>query len=279
MSPVPVVIGGAVAALVLLLGWQPWRRGGASSSGAGARPFGPLASALAGPVAVLVTLYANASKLSLPPRKYLDWVLLAALLSIGLVGLRGRGKRSSIGLFALGAGVLAYFPTRSLHERYWGDERVAWLVGLVLAFVLAFLVAQRALTTRRAEGASALALAALGSAPALGLSGTGSAALLVASLGGVALLVTGLALVRRDLRPWEGFAPTFAALHAGLVASGVLYAETPLWAGLALVLAPAFVLLPGGSVRVRLARLVLVAVTVALAVWSANPPPRPYGGY
>jgi hypothetical protein len=106
MSPIPVVIGGAVAALVLLLGWQPWRRAGASSGGAGVRPFGPLASALAGPIAVLVTLYANASKLSVPPRKYLDWVLLAALLAVGLVWLRGSKRRLAIGLFAVGAAVL-----------------------------------------------------------------------------------------------------------------------------------------------------------------------------
>jgi hypothetical protein len=278
MSPIPVVIGGAVAALVLLLGWQPWRRGGASSSG-GTRPRGPLARARAGPVAVLVTLYANASKLSVPPRKYLDWVLLAAILAIGLVGLRGRGQRLAIVLFALGASVLAYFPTHSLHERYWGDARVYWLVGLVLVFVTSFFVAQRALATRRAEGAGALAIAALGAAPALGLSGTGGAALLVAALGGAAMLVTGLALVRRDLRPGDGFAPTFAALHAGLVASGVLYAETPRWSGLALVLAPLWVLLPGGSGRIRSARLALVAATVAIAAWTAKLPPNPYGGY
>jgi len=276
MSPIPVVIGGTLAALVLLIGWQPWRRGGRPS---GDRPLGPLASALAGPVAVLVTLYANASKLSVPPRKYLDWVLLAALVAVGLVSLRGRRLGLAVGLFALGAGVLAYFPTRSLHERYWGDARVYWLVGLVLAFVASFLVAQRALTARRADGAGALALAALGSAPALGLSGTGSAALLVAALGGAALLVTGFALLRSDLRPWEGFAPTFAALHAGLVASGVLYAETPKWSGLALLLAPLCVLLPGGSVWVRLARLVLVALTVAIAAWTAQAPANPYDGY
>jgi hypothetical protein len=276
MSPIPVVIGGAVAALVLLLGWQPWRRGGGTPAG---RPLGPLASGLAGPVAVLVTLYANASRLWVPPRKYLDWVLLAAILAIGLAELRGRGQRLAIGLFALGAGVLAYFPTRSLHERHWGDARAYWLVGLVLAFVASFLVAQRALATRRADGAAALALAALGSAPALGLSGTGAAALLVASLGGAALLVTGLTLVRRDLRPGDGFAPSFAALHAGLVASGVLYAETPKWSGLALVLAPAFVLLPGSGAPVRLARLALVAATVAIAAWTANAPASPYDGY
>src|SRR5688572_28586904 len=144
MSPTPVVIGGALAALVLLLGWQPWRRGGGSTSGAaGGRLLGPLASALAGPVAVLATLYANASKLSVPPRKYLDWALLGALAAVALFPLRGRRQGLAVALYALGAAALAYFPTRSLHERYWGDDRVLWLVGLVLAFVASFVVAQR----------------------------------------------------------------------------------------------------------------------------------------
>ena len=61
MSPLPVVYGGLAAALLLLLGWQPWRRGSE-------RPIGPLASALAGPAAVVTTLYANASRLVWPPR-------------------------------------------------------------------------------------------------------------------------------------------------------------------------------------------------------------------
>lgn len=263
MSPVPVVIGGAVAALVLLLGWQPWRRGGH-------RPAGPLASALALPAAVWATLYANASAVAWPPRRYLDWVLLAGVAAVALVGLGRRRSRLAAVLFALGAAVLAYFPTRSLHERYWGDARLLWIAGLTLAFLASFLVARRALSVRGPEGAGALALAALASAPALGLSGTGGGALLVAALGGAAALITGIALLRSDLGPGQGAAPTFAMLHAGLVASGVLYAETPPASGLALVLAPAFVLLPCEGRGARAARFGLVAAAVALAAFAAR---------
>jgi len=272
VSPLPVVQGGIAAALLLLLGWQPWRRGAD-------RPIGPLASALAAPAAVLTTLYANASRLGLPPRKYLDWVLLAGLASVLLVALRGRRRGLAFALFAAGAAVLAYVPTGSLHARYWGSMLWYWVAGLTAAFALLHFVAERALAARRADGAAALAIAALGAAPALGLSGTGAGALLVASLGGSAVLVSALALVRRDLAPGSGFAAPFAALFAGLVASGVLYAETPRWSGLALLAAPALVLLPGAGARMRLARLALIAAVVAAAAWLSRggSVPNPYG--
>ncbi|MEZ6017371.1 MAG: hypothetical protein R3F49_19820 [Planctomycetota bacterium] len=272
MSPLPVVIGCAVAAALLLLGWQPWRRGAE-------RPVGPLASALAAPVAALVTLYANAGRVALPPRVYLDWVFVLGALAVALVALRDQKPRAALGLFGAGAAFLAVYPTQSLHERYWGDQRVLWMLGLTAALVAAFLIARAALRARRADGAAALSIAALASAPALGLSGTGSGALLVASVGGAAALVAGLGYLRRDLAPWSGFAATFAALHAGIVASGVLYAETPRWSGLALVLAPALVLIPGSSKRLRLARLALVVVAVGIAAWQAKGAPNPYGGY
>lgn len=272
MSPTPVLIGVAVAAVLVLLGWQPWRRGSE-------RPVGPLASALAAPAAVLGALYANASRLRIPPREFLDWVLLAGIAAVGLVALRGRRARLAAALVALGAAVIAYVPTGPLHARYWGDDAPLWIGALTASFVVGHLTATRALAARKADGAAALAVAALGSAPALGLSGTGAAALLVAALGGAAALIAGLGLVRRDLAPGAGFAAPFAALHTGLVASGVLFAETPPISGLALVLAPLAALLPGGSKRARAARLAAVVVVVAAAAFTARGPANPYAGY
>lgn len=273
MSPIPVVYGGAVAAVLLLLGWQPWRR-------ASERPIGPLTSALAAPAAALTALYANASSVKWPPREYLDWVFLASALAVGFVAFRGRRAVAAGGLFVLGAAVLAYFPTRSLHVRYWGDDRLLWLGALVGAFTASYWIAGSALHRRaKGDGAAALAIAALGAAPALGLSGTGGAALVAAAVGAAALLVAALGWLRQDLRLGEGLAPPFAALHCGLLASGVLYAETPRWSALALVLAPALVLLPGTRPRARLARLALVLVVVVGAVWTARAPANPYAGY
>jgi len=252
-------MGCALAAVLLLLGWQPWRR-------AAERPIGPLASALAAPVAALATLYGNAGRLTFPPRQYLDWVLLAGFAAVPLIALRGGRRALSLGLFAAGAAALAYFPTASLRARYWGDDRWLWMAALVGVFTALYWVAQRTFASRGPDAPAAFGLVALAAAPTLGFSGTGLAALLVASVGGTALLVAALSLWRRDLRPSEGLAGPLAVLLAGLVTSGVLFAETPRTCGLVLLAAPLAMLVPASGARARLARM---AAVLAAAGWAA----------
>ena len=66
-------------------------------------------------------------------------------------------------------------------------------------------------------------------------------------------------------------------MFAGLLANGVLYAETPRTAGLLLLTAPLMVLLPGRSLVASVVRLTLVAGCAALAAFLSQVEPNPYG--
>lgn len=243
-------------------------------------------AALAPMAACLTTLVVFGRGLSFLPKDFLDSVLVvgAAAVPLGvLVGLGGVGAL----LGALGAGGLGVWlylgRTESLHERYWGGavtEHVAVLLGAtMLAVAVRWAGTARSRVTESSLG---FALAAVLAAPALGWSGTLVSALLAATISASSGLPGLLLLLRPGLR--EGYAPLYRAaalpqvlLLAGFLANGALYAETPPWAALTLLLAPIICLLPGASLRSAVLRLLVVTLACSAAAWWSRGEPNPYG--
>lgn len=243
-------------------------------------------AALAPMAACLTTLVVFGRGLSFLPKDFLDSVLVvgAAAVPLGvLVGLGG--FRALLGV--LGAGGLEVWlylgRTASLHERYWGGavtEHVAVLLGAtMLAVAVRWAGTARSRVTESSLG---FALAAVLAAPALGWSGTLVSALLAATISASSGLPGLLLLLRPGLR--EGYAPLYRAaalpqvlLLAGFLANGALYAETPPWAALTLLLAPIICLLPGSSLRSAVLRLLVVTLACSAAAWWSRGEPNPYG--
>ncbi|MEM6674864.1 MAG: hypothetical protein AAF726_18595 [Planctomycetota bacterium] len=279
MSPVPVLVGVAVGLVLFALGL-------ALRGEDGRRPLAHLLAAVAPVAAVLAAHQALGKSFPAPPTEFLDWVLLAgaAVIPVGVIAGRG-GALSviSVVLLAAVAGALFFFPTETLHERYWNGEVALYVGVLAGAATLAFtgrLIADA--QDRTVEAALATGLAAVAAALALGLSGTSVGAQLVASLASTAGLFGVALLAAASLR--ENAAPVSRAmaapqslLFAGLLATGVLYASTPRHAGAMLLLAPLATILPGRGLVASIVRLVLVAAVSGAAAWLSRSEPNPYG--
>jgi hypothetical protein len=276
-TPVLVASGLILALLAAALGLR----------GDGRRAWLSLSLAALAPIAAcLTTLLVFGRSLAFPPKVFLDSVLVvgAAAVPLGvLVGLGG--ARALLGVLgAAGLGVWLYLGrTASLHERYWDGavtEHVAVLLGAtMLAVAVRWVGAARSRVTESSLG---FALAAVLAAPALGWSGTLVSALLAATISASSGLPGLLLLLRPGLR--EGYSPLYRAaalpqalLLAGVLANGALYAETPPWAALTLLLAPLICLLPGSSVRFAVLRLLVLTVACGAAAWLSRGESNPYG--
>ncbi|MGB0333476.1 MAG: hypothetical protein ACPGPE_16835, partial [Planctomycetota bacterium] len=276
-TPVLVATGLILALLAAALGLR----------GQGRRAWVSLSLAALAPIAAcLTTLVVFGRSLAFPPKVFLDSVLVvgAAGVPLGvLVGLGGVRARLGV-LGAGGLGVWLYLGrTASLHERYWDGavtEHVAVLLGATLLAVAVRWVG--AARSRMTESSLGFALAAVLAAPALGWSGTLVSALLAATISASSGLPGLLLLLRPGLR--EGYSPLYRAaalpqvlLLAGVLANGALYAETPPWAALSLLLAPLICLLPGSSVRFAVLRLLVLTAACGAAAWLSRGEPNPYG--
>jgi len=276
-TPVLVASGLILALLAAALGLR----------GDGRRAWLSLSLAALAPIAAcLTTLLVFGRSLAFPPKVFLDSVLVvgAAAVPLGvLVGLGG--ARALLGVLGAGGlGVWLYLGrTASLHERYWDGavtEHVAVLLGAtMLAVAVRWVGAARSRVTESSLG---FALAAVLAAPALGWSGTLVSALLAATISASSGLPGLLLLLRPGLR--EGYSPLYRAaalpqalLLAGVLANGALYAETPPWAALTLLLAPLICLLPGSSVRFAVLRLLVLTVACGAAAWLSRGESNPYG--
>ena len=282
MDPIPPSAG-TILGFALLVAGARLRAGG------GHRRLGILLGAASAPAAVILAAALSGVHVTSRPVAFRDWTLLVLICSAPLAWLAAHGRRRATVamavLVALLVGLFLY-PTAPLHERYW-DGRVALHVsGLSLMSWLAIQVrVWHAARARVPEGMIAFALAAVAAAPTLGFTGTGISAALAGALGGAAGL-SGLTLL---LRPGLGRAAGSLLVSAGItqavgligaLATGALYAETPLWSAGTLALAPALTLLPGVGRRGRIARLALVgavAATPAVAAYLSQPAPNPYG--
>ena len=281
MDPVPVLVGAAVALALIVLGVRLRGEGGRASAGAGVIALAPV-------IAVFTTLFVAGQSIDVPPHQFLDWVLLAGVVAVPVGLLASRGGVASIGataLVALIAVVLFTVPTESLHERYW-DGRVALYVSVLTIAVVGSFGARVAAAAlgRSTEMLLASAIAMLAAAPALGLSGTGTSALLVAAVSSSAGLFGLYLVARKDVR--ECGAPLDRAsaapqsiLFGGLLANGVLYAETPRGAGALLIAAPLVALVPGKGLPASIVRLVIVVAICATAAWLSKGEPDPYSAY
>lgn len=279
IDPTPVLLasGLIIALLIAALATR-------GEDGGGVRALG--LAALAPLAAAFTTLVVFGRATSFPPRDFLDSVLAVGVAAVPLGLLVGLGgARAMLGLGgALGLSVWLFVArTASLHERYWEgsvNQHVAILIGgTALAFVIRWAAPARGRTTESSLG---FALAAVLAAPALGWSGTLVSALLAATVSASSGLPGLLLLARSDLA--GGYAPLHRAaalpqvlLLAGLLANGALYAETPAWAALTLLLAPVMCLLPGRGVWLAAARLTAVACACGAAAWFSRGEPNPYG--
>jgi hypothetical protein len=276
-TPVLVASGLLLALLAAALGLR----------GDGRREWPPLSLAALAPIAAcLTTLLVFGRSLAFPPKVFLDCVLVVGAAAVPLGVLFGLGGIRAL-LGALGAGGLGLWlflsRTESLHERYWGGavtEHVAVLLGAtMLALAVRWAGTARSRVTESSLG---FALAAVLAAPALGWSGTLVSALLAATISASSGLPGLVLLLRPGLR--DGYAPLYRAaalpqvlLLAGVLANGALYAETPPWAALTLLLAPLVCLLPGAGVWLAVLRLLLVTVACGAAAWFSRGEPNPYG--
>lgn len=282
MDPIPPSAGSALGLLLLLVATLVRGDTGLSGLGAGLAA----ASALG---ALVTTSLLSGLEINLEPRAFRDWALLAVLVCVplGSIASRGRGAAAVVAV-TIGALLVGLFlhPTESLHERYWGG-RVALHVGGLSAVALACVLTRwgQARASRIPEGMMAFALAGVAAAPTLGFTGTGVSAAIAGGVAGSAgLFGVAAALVprlRNDLGAIGMAAGTTQAMVlVGALATGALYAETPLWSAALLALAPLWTLLPGTGVRGGVIRLALVLATVAVPAVMAylnQPEPNPYG--
>lgn len=282
MDPIPPSAGAALG-LLFLISSVLFR--GSQGRGASAAALASLSAIAAVALAGLL----SGVRVAIPPVAFRDWALLALCASAPLAWIASRGRRGAWVawgfLSALLVGLFLY-PTETLHDRYWGGRVAEHVGGLSLAGVLAVLVRWgQACRSRAPEGMLAFALAALAAAPTLGLTGTGVSAALAGSLAGAAGLF-GLAL--SAVPAWRsslgsvGIAAgtTQSIALIGSLATGALYAETPLWSAAVLALAPAVTLLPGAGLRGVILRLTLVAgccAAPAVAAYMNQPAANPYG--
>ena len=283
MNITAILAGAAVALLLWILALR--------IRGPEGRGVGAVALAAAIPLlAVATTHHLQGASFGYPPKEFMHAALLAGVGAVPLALLAGfhvrRSQWVAFAGFALGAVALFLLSTKSLHERYWDGRVFLYVACLSGAAVIAYggrLIAES--QGRTAEAALATGLATLGAAMALGQS-TGvsamDAAALSSSAGLFGLMLVGLAFFgSEELRPFtpvgRAAATSQVALFAGLLANGVLYAETPRTAGLLLLTAPLVVLLPGRSLVASVVRLTLVAGCAALAAFLSQVEPNPYG--
>lgn len=282
MDPIPPSAGAALG-FVLLVASALCR--GSSGRAASAAVLAS-ASALA---AVALATWLSGIRPSFPPVAFRDWVSLALWISVPIAWIASRGHWPAGGAIALLAALLAALfaiPTETLHERYWGGRVAEHVGGMSLVGVVAVLVRWgHSARGRVPEGMLAFALAALAAAPTLGLTGTGVSAAVAGALAGAAgifgLATVAIAPLRSSLGPVGVAAGTTQIVALmGALATGALYAETPLWSAALLVLAPAVTLLPGAGVRgavIRLALVVCCCAVPAVAAYVDQPAPNPYG--
>ncbi|MEM9382423.1 MAG: hypothetical protein AAGB93_20895 [Planctomycetota bacterium] len=281
MDPTPALIGSAVALVLILAGAALRGPGGRGIPGAVVLGLAPVA-------AVLATLYASGEVVGFPPARFRDWALLVGVVAWPLGALSSRGGWSSVVALAGVLGIAIYLyavPTESLHDRDWSGNVTTWVAVLSAATMVAYGVRIAAAGTGRSMDANlATGIVALAAAPALGWTGTGVTAFLVAAVSASAGLFGLYQFARRSTR--SEFAPLDLAaaapqvvLLSGMLAIGVLYSETPRLAAGMLFGAPLAVLLPGKGLKGTIVRLVIVAAISGAAVWMCRPEPNPYAGY
>ncbi len=283
-DPVPPLVGTAVGTVLLVLALC--FRG---ESGRG--PLGLGLAALAGLAALVAALYASDLSVAVPPKVFRDWTVVVTALGVLVGVLMGARPALRVAGLLLGAAALVYLfsvPTKSLHGRYWDGQVTLYVACLAGAGVLAMLVRMgQGAQGRTAEGMLAFAISASMAAPAVGLTGTGVSAGLAGALAGGAGLFGLLLMARPGLRERsDGIGRAAGTVQVialvGVLATGVLYAETPKWSGALILLAPCLTLLPGKSTPAALVRLGLVAavcVAPVIAALLGQEPPSPYGAY
>ncbi len=282
----PAILAGAAVALIL------WCVALAGRGDDGRSFHSVLLAALVPALAVGMTHFVQGAGWAIPPGEFMDAALLFGGLAVPLavaVGFaRVRAIRgAAVVIFVVGAAGLFFLHTESLHERYWNGRVFLYVTGLTALAGIALIgrwAAER--QGRTTEAALAAGLASLAASPALGWSGTGVTAMDVAGLSSSAGLLGLLLVASTRLRPDDQrpVAPlgtaasmTQTALFAGLLANGVLYAETPRTAGSLLIAAPLIVLLPGRSLLGSLLRLTAVAGVSGYAAFLSRGEPNPYG--
>lgn len=279
MDPQPVIIGAIVGCALVALAVVLRGDRGRSTVAA-------VLAALAPVAAVLSTLYAGGQTLDVPPEQFLDWVLLAGVAAFPIGIIASKGGTSSITAvvaFAVIAGLLYTLPTESLHDRFWAGKVLLWAGALSILATACFVGRMAAEATGRgAEIALTTGMATLAASFAIGWSGSGTTALLVASMGSTAglfgLMLAGMASLRPDAPPiGRALAAPQQILFAGLLANGVLYASTPRHVGAMLLVAPMVSIVPGKGSKAVVARLIVVALVVAAAAWMCKTEPNPYG--
>jgi hypothetical protein len=274
------LVPGAVAAVLLAIGYRAWDRSAGPDRGRPALPLALFAAFLAGHVILR-------GWPTLPPVASTDR-LAVALAAVALLAAVGGALRGPLGLRLTVRGAVSlavpWFVLGSLVEGAWSTAAAAAWVGGSGAALFAVWTAVDALAPRApgrslplallvASAGLAAALAAAGSALAGQLAGT-----LAAGLGAVFLLT----LRRPDVDLGrDGLAVTLVG-YAGLVLVGHFYADLPLPAAALLFLAPALpwaAQLPAlrGRWLPATVRVSAVLVPVALALWLALRPPAPGG--
>lgn len=200
-----------------------------------------------------------------------QWQLVFAAIAIVLVGAEALTTRATrqpmirwLGRLLLVAGVL-WFQLASARKNQWepGVESIAWTAGLGLWLVLAFGAMDRFLSkTTAAPSAIPMAAAPMLAVPAI--FDSGATAQWQVSLG-VGMSLAGLALVAMLLRG-RTLAPMIGTLFvlwiSGVIVSGHLYSEMPLWHAGVLAGMPFLLLVP--EFRKKLSPTARLAVRLGL---------------
>jgi len=214
-----------------------------------------------------------------------QWQLVFAALAIVLVSAEALSARATkqpvirwLGRLLLVAGVL-WFQLTSARKNQWepGTESIAWTAGYGLWLLLAFGAMDRFLSkTTAAPAAIPMAAAPMLAVPAI--FDSGATAQWQVSLG-VGMALAGIALVAllfrgRTLGPMIG--TLFVLWISGVIVSGHLYSEMPLWHAGVLAGMPFLLLVPelkkklGPNARL-VVRLALIIVAGGVISFKAAP--------
>lgn len=201
------------------------------------------------------------------------WQLVIAVLALVLVSAEALSMRATrqpvirwLGRLLLVAGVL-WFQLASARKNQWepGAIAIAWTAGFGLWLVLAFGAMDRFLSkTTAAPAAIPMAAAPMLAVPAI--FDSGATAQWQVSLG-VGMALAGLALVAMLFRG-RTLGPTIGTLFvlwiSGVIVSGHLYSEMPLWHAGVLAAVPFLLLLP--ELKKKLSPNARLVVRLALIV-------------
>jgi hypothetical protein len=232
----------SVAALVLILGWQPWRRTDPPrTTWSDAAAFGCAYGA------AHVSLLGRPMFPPAQPVCLLAWLVVVTMVVGGLQGhLVVPSVLRFLGRFALGVLMLVAM-LQPLAGRWPTARLTGWLVGLMLLAPLLWTALAR--LAQRSPDASlplSLAVTAAASSAALRLSGDSPLWLASGALAAGLIAWSGVAFVHGRMSLARGALPVVFVLGVGAPLLGRLYASLP---------APALVLLTGALVAPAVAEL------------------------